>query len=237
MKLKKKFFKLLKKIFINIRFFCTSYKYKFDSGLDFDKLSDQFNVLNFKPFIGTKDFFLSRNECDYIKSISKEKLERSKVHYQNNKKKNVSNLRSSSSYLMNVNEDKVVFNIIKRISNLIGLDSKLIEYVEVSLYEEGQFFAHHLDSYNKEYILEKIENKNKFLQRVFTVICYLNTPEDGGITSFPNLNKKVFPAVGKLLAFENTKRNTLSTNYDSLHGGDPVFKGEKWILSTWFFNN
>ncbi len=232
--------KSFSKISLNIKFFYIKLKYRFFGGVDFEKLIDEFEVVNFTPFIGTKNFFLSKYECDYIKLLAKDKLEKSKVHYSkntNNNFSNFSNIRSSSSYCIDPHSDKLVFEIVKRLSNIVGLDYKLVPSVEVSLYKEGQFFAHHLDSYKKDHILNKIRNKNIFLQRVFTAICYLNTPEEGGITSFPNINKKVIPNIGNLLFFENTKRNALSRNIDSLHGGDPVFKGEKWILTTWFFNN
>ena len=99
----------------------------------------------------------------------------------------------------------------------------------------GEFFAYHFDAFNKGYILNKFEKKEyNFIQRFLTAIVYLNTPEEGGETSFPNLEKKIYPEIGKFLLFENTENSSLIPNLKSLHSGDPVRKGEKWIITIWF---
>ena len=39
---------------------------------------------------------------------------------------------------------------------------------------------------------------------------------------------------GKLLFFSNVEQNTHVLHQDSLHGGAPVIKGEKWAFNLWF---
>jgi len=61
--------------------------------------------------------------------------------------------------------------------------------------------------------------------RAFTLLIYLNDNFEGGTTHFPHVDDdglRVLPEVGKGVFWAN-ERNL------SLHAGDPVLHGEKWI--------
>ena len=123
-----------------------------------------------------------------MKALAINKLKRSKLIYDSINKSKLSNLRSSKSCVLNYKQDEITLNLVKRLSKIVGLNYRSIPYIEVSRYLTGEFFAYHFDAFNKGYILNKLVNKEyKFIQRFFTAICYLNTPEEGGETSFPNL--------------------------------------------------
>ena len=227
-------FKFLNKLKVKVLFLILNIKFKFFHKINKSKISEKFKVINKDPFIGTKRFLLSEKECDHLKSLAITKLKRSVV-ISNNKNK-LSSIRSSKSCYLEYRQDDITLNLVKRLSEIVGLNYESIPYIEVSKYKTGEFFAHHLDAFNKEYILNKLENKEyNFIQRFLTAICYLNTPEEGGETSFPNLEKKIYPEIGKVLLFENTKSSSLIPNPKSFHSGDPVRKGEKWIITIWFY--
>ena len=227
-------------IFLNelkakIFFLFLNIKYKFFYKINKRKLSEKFKVINVDPFVGTKRFLLTEKECDHVKALAINKLKRSNVIYDSINKTKLSNLRSSKSCVLNYKKDDITLNLVKRLSEIVGLNYKSIPYIVVSRYIKGEFFAYHLDAFNKEYILNKLVNKEyKFIQRFLTAICYLNTPDEGGETSFPNLEKKIYPEIGKVLLFENTKNSSLIPNLKSFHSGDPVKRGEKWIITIWF---
>jgi len=67
-------------------------------------------------------------------------------------------------------------------------------------------------------------------QRVGTLILYLNTPEAGGATVFPDLDLEVAAVAGNALFFsyDRPAPETLT-----LHAGAPVTAGEKWIATRW----
>ncbi len=223
----------LNKLKAKIFFLFLNIKYKFFHKINKSELSEKFKLINLDPFIGTKRFFLTEKECDYVKTLAITKLKRSVVN--SNNKNKLSNIRSSKSCVLNYKQDDITLNLVKRLSEIVGLNYRSIPYIEVSRYKTGEFFAYHLDAFNKGYILNKLVNKEyKFIQRFLTAICYLNTPEDGGETSFPDLEKKIYPEIGKFLLFENTKNSSLIPNLKSFHSGDPVRKGEKWIITIWF---
>ena len=67
-------------------------------------------------------------------------------------------------------------------------------------------------------------------QRVATLVIYLNNPEAGGGTSFPDVGVEVAPRRGNAVFFSYAAPDP-STK--SLHGGSPVVRGEKWIATKW----
>lgn len=71
-------------------------------------------------------------------------------------------------------------------------------------------------------------------QRLLTALVYLNDVEEGGGTNFPKKNIVVKPTIGSMLVFNNCIGNTNQKDMNSLHGGMPVIKGEKWAFNLWF---
>ena len=67
-------------------------------------------------------------------------------------------------------------------------------------------------------------------QRVASLVCYLNTPEAGGATIFPDIGLEVAPVQGNAVFFSYDRPHP-STR--TLHGGAPVTAGEKWVATRW----
>jgi prolyl 4-hydroxylase len=67
-------------------------------------------------------------------------------------------------------------------------------------------------------------------QRVGTLVVYLNTPERGGATIFPDVKLAVAPVKGNAVFFSYERAHP-STR--TLHGGAPVIEGEKWVATKW----
>ena len=68
-------------------------------------------------------------------------------------------------------------------------------------------------------------------QRVASLVCYLNTPEKGGATIFPDIGLEVAPVKRQRACFFSYDRPHPSTR--TLHGGAPVIAGEKWVATKW----
>ena len=66
--------------------------------------------------------------------------------------------------------------------------------------------------------------------RVETVLMYLNTPEEGGETVFPDVGLSIPPKRGNALFFAYPQAHPCSL---SLQGGAPVIAGEKWVATKW----
>jgi prolyl 4-hydroxylase len=65
---------------------------------------------------------------------------------------------------------------------------------------------------------------------VATVVIYLNEPEGGGATTFPDVGLEVAPWRGNALFFSYDRAHA-STR--TLHGGAPVTAGAKWVATKW----
>ena len=61
-----------------------------------------------------------------------------------------------------------------------------------------------------------------------TFLIYLNTPDEGGGTYFPeaNLEFEAHEGSGLLFKYPNMERQ-------SLHAGVPVKRGVKWVATKW----
>lgn len=69
-------------------------------------------------------------------------------------------------------------------------------------------------------------------ERVATVLLYLNTPDEGGATCFPDLGLRVEALAGRLLVWLNL---TPSSTPDARmrHRASPLRSGAKTVLTTW----
>ena len=67
-------------------------------------------------------------------------------------------------------------------------------------------------------------------QRLASIVCYLNTPEAGGATVFPDAGLEVAPVQGNAVFFSYDRPHP-STR--TLHGGAEVGAGEKWVATKW----
>ncbi len=75
-------------------------------------------------------------------------------------------------------------------------------------------------------------------QRTATILMYLNDDFTGGETRFPHLGElKIRPEKGKAVFFWVSDPATGYVFEKSLHGGDPVQQGEKWIATQWIRRN
>jgi hypothetical protein len=84
---------------------------------------------------------------------------------------------------------------------------------EIVHYPENGVFIPHSDA-----------NKVK-PYRAASVVLYLNDDFEGGETHFPDLDCSCKPKTGNVLVFPS----------HLLHGGQPVVKGEKYIIVLWAF--
>jgi prolyl 4-hydroxylase len=95
-------------------------------------------------------------------------------------------------------------------------------------YSEGGLFLPHYDACDHH--CERMDGKDG--PRILTVLIYLNDNFEGGETSFPEIGKQVKPEKGKAVVFSNVDKYGRIIK-QSLHGGQPVVSGKKWIANKW----
>ncbi len=138
-----------------------------------------------------------------------------------------------TSYSGNVDPfDPFIKAIDKRICQLLGIKPARGETIQGQRYDVGQQFKPHQDYFHvsQEYWQQE---KHRGGQRTWTAMVYLNEPIEGGETGFTNAGFKVPPYTGMLLTWNNLNADG-TVNADTLHSGNPVIKGTKYIITKWF---
>jgi prolyl 4-hydroxylase len=64
-------------------------------------------------------------------------------------------------------------------------------------------------------------------------MIYLNEPAGGGATRFKYLNLSIAPTAGRILIWNNLALDG-SPNPWTMHAGEPVTAGGKYILTKWY---
>ena len=179
-----------------------------------------------KPIYYQIDDFLTPEECDEIIRTAQERgLEPSKV-YSADTDDNDPNFRISDQTWL-----KQADSITRKVENVSGKPKENFEDIQVVKYEKGGFFTTHYDACDGDESFCKRMNGHSG-QRYMTFLMYLNDDFEGGETVFPNLGVSIKPKKGKALVFFNTDENGILIR-DSLHGGNPVESGTKWICNVW----
>ena len=174
-----------------------------------------------EPLIVVMGNVLSDDECDELITMSRDRLQRSKV----GNAREVDDLRTSSSLFFKEGENDIVTRIEKRTSQIMNIPVEHGEGLQILNYKIGQEYKAHFDFFSSA-------NGPVRNPRVSTLVMYLNDVEEGGETYFPKLNFSVAPQKGMAVYFEYFYE-AHHLNELTLHGGSPIIKGEKWAATQW----
>jgi len=141
--------------------------------------------------------------------------------------------RIRTSYSGNLySSDSFVRKLQRRIDTLLGFERSHAEMLQGQRYSVGQEFKPHLDWFQRGSPGWAIEGSNGG-QRAFTAMAYLNDVSDGGETDFPRLDLAVTPRRGVLLVWNNADRDGVP-NPLTIHAGNPVRSGVKYVVTRWY---
>lgn len=172
-----------------------------------------------EPLVVVLGNVLSDEECDELIELSRDRLQRSKI----GEDRSVNQIRTSSGVFCE--DSETVAKIEKRIAQIMNIPIEHGDGLQVLLYTPGQEYKPHYDYFAAT---SRASGNN----RISTLVMYLNDVEEGGETTFPNLNLSVFPNKGMAVYFEYFYSNH-ELNELTLHAGAPVSKGEKWVATMW----
>ena len=109
----------------------------------------------------------------------------------------------------------------------------IAEELQVVRYLPGQEFKPHLDAFDESEDGKRALTMYGGGQRDVTILIYLDSPEEGGETVFPELGLQVAPIPRAALIWRNV-RSDGSVDPLMLHGGAPVQRGVKYAVNLWF---
>jgi prolyl 4-hydroxylase len=128
--------------------------------------------------------------------------------------------------------DPLVAKVESKINRVTGLQPEHGETVQGQRYAIGQQFKPHHDFFYTDQGYYKAEAESGG-QRTWTAMAFLNAPDEGGQTAFPELNLKIAPRAGNLLVWNNMDSDG-EPNRFTLHQGMPVIAGDKYVITKWY---
>ncbi|MEM9496031.1 MAG: 2OG-Fe(II) oxygenase [Pseudomonadota bacterium] len=170
-------------------------------------------------------------ECDYLICVSASLLAPSRVVDSHKGAADLANFRTSDGALIGLADlDLALIGIYRRLAAVMGAPAENCELMGVLRYRVGQEYLPHHD-YLPEDAADYSEVRRSG-QRTHTLLVTLNDGFKGGATAFPDLNKSVRASAGDGVIFDNTDDAGVPLP-QSLHAGEPVTGGEKWIVTLW----
>ena len=174
---------------------------------------------------------LSNDECDALIRYGEARLERSPVVSDTDGKTQVHAHRTSRGAMLQRGESELVARIEARLAALTRWPVENGEGLQLLRYEKGNEYRPHFDWFDPA-----LPGPRKHLerggQRLATIVMYLSDVEQGGGTSFPNAGLQVQPKKGCAVFFANTSPYHVPDQL-TLHAGEPVVKGVKYIATKW----
>jgi prolyl 4-hydroxylase len=172
---------------------------------------------------------LTDGECTDLMALAEPRLARSETVDNATGGSEVNAARTSDGMFFERGEHALIQRLEARIGKLLDWPVENGEGLQILRYRPGAEYRPHHDYFDPVHsgtprILERGG------QRVGTLVMYLNTPEAGGATTFPEVGLEVAPVRGNAVFFSYDRAHA-STK--TLHGGAPVMAGEKWVATKW----
>jgi prolyl 4-hydroxylase len=172
-----------------------------------------------EPLILILENVLSSTECEALIDLAKDRMLRAKI----GKSHVVSDIRTNSSMFFEESENELILKIETRVADLMNIPISHAEPLQILHYNAGDQYQSHFDYFTSGNVVNN---------RISTLVMYLNDVEEGGETYFPSLHFSVTPKKGSAVYFEYFYNDNL-LNALTLHAGNPVAVGEKWVATQW----
>ena len=172
---------------------------------------------------------LSDTECDEMIELARTRLARSETVQTGTGSSEVNAARTSEGMFFDRGEFPVCARLEARIAALLGWPVENGEGLQVLRYRAGAEYKPHYDYFDPDQPGTPLL-LTRGGQRVASLVCYLNTPEQGGATVFPDVGLEVAAVKGNAVFFSYDRPHPATR---SLHGGAPVEAGEKWVATKW----
>jgi prolyl 4-hydroxylase len=179
-----------------------------------------------QPALRVLDGILSESECAELIELARPRLKRA-MTVDTDGKNQIDHRRTSEGMFFSLGELPLIGTIEKRLADLLDVPISHGEGLQILHYLPGQEYEPHFDWFDPEQPgFGNITAAGG--QRIASIVMYLNTPERGGGTAFPEIGLTVTARRGSAVYFAYE-----GGDHSSLHAGLPVISGEKWIATKW----
>jgi prolyl 4-hydroxylase len=188
-------------------------------------------VISHHPLVAVADRFATAAECEWLIELGRPTLRRAQV-YHGSATPQAAESRTNSETGFTIGNADVFLSLLRdRMASATSVATNRFEVTKLLHYTVGQQFALHSDflASHTQDLRKEIERRG---QRAITLLVFLNDDYEGGATEFPRIGLRFRGKQGDALIFRNID-GAGAPDYDSVHAGLPVERGEKWVLSQW----
>ncbi|MDA7415440.1 2OG-Fe(II) oxygenase [Xenophilus arseniciresistens] len=172
---------------------------------------------------------LDAAECEALIEAARARLARSRTVETKTGGETLNADRTSDGMFFERGESELVQRLEARIARLLNWPLDHGEGLQILRYSPGAQYRPHYDYFDpREPGTPTILRRGG--QRVGTLVMYLQEPEAGGATTFPDIGLEVAPVRGTAVFFSYDRPDPATR---TLHGGAPVMAGEKWVATKW----
>ena len=186
-------------------------------------------IINLNPLVCFFDNFLTADECDHIINLAKPQLADASVCAADGSRVEHEGRTNEYAFIPH-DQDPTINYVCSKVARFANLPLYTAESMQVIYYDQNEEYKPHHDGWE----LTETNWLGSSGNRIMTGLIYLNDVEAGGGTVFPELNIEVMPKKGRIVFFANTFLGNPHRHPQSLHGGAPVIRGEKWACNLWF---
>jgi len=180
-----------------------------------------FNQIN--KWLYTLDGIMTVEECQELIEVGKASMTESTVVGAQRE-----NYRhSETGWVERDHTSEIVRKISYLSSKLTQLPVENQEKLSIIKYSTGDYFKSHYDFLCSN----DPESVDRYGDRLWSLIFYLNDNFLGGKTEFPKIKTQIDPKLGRVVIFKNYINDL--PNMDSMHSGLEVTKGTKYICTVW----
>lgn len=172
---------------------------------------------------------LSPQECTELMGMAANRLSRSETVVHATGGSEINAARTSEGMFFTRGENELIIRVEARLSALLNWPVENGEGLQILRYAPGAEYKPHFDYFDPEQPGTAAVLRRGG-QRLATLVLYLNTPQEGGATVFPDAGLTVHPIQGHGVFFNYDRPSPVTK---SLHGGAPVIEGEKWVATKW----
>jgi hypothetical protein len=190
------------------------------------------DILHEAPLIRRLPGVIHRLVLDAVINLAAPLVQRSQIVDARSGQVRADPMRTSSHVTLGPRQHDHVLEALEHCTSLVtGLARSNSEFLQILRYRSGEQYRLHVDYFN-ESGAGTYQSLADGGQRAQTVLTYMNDDYSGGSTVFPKLQLDIKGQRGDMLHFHNLGADGLG-HRDTLHAGEPVIAGEKWLLSQW----
>lgn len=178
-----------------------------------EKLHPELNIWKVKDFVSDDEI------RQLLEDAERNGYQRSEV---DSKDESMTPSRTSTTSFLNEKSTPTGMKIARRAMRIVGTEA--LEGIQVQRYDISQKYNPHYDTF---------EHKDGKDQRSWTVMVYLNDVKKGGGTYFPKVDFRIYPEKGSAVIWNNLTSSGCR-DVNTLHMGEPVEDGVKYIVTYWF---